>query len=154
MRVALDSNVLLYAAGVARTTEDQDKAMIARSLIEQLSENSQIILPFQVLGECYHVLRRNGRRGEDCRSILESWRRRFALAGSDETAFLAAIDLATDHGLQFWDSLIISVAAGADCRLLISEDLQPGFSWRGVVVVNPFANELDLRLARLLENPV
>jgi len=30
------------------------------------------------------------------------------------------------------------VAADAGCRLLLSEDLQHGFTWRGVTVVNPF----------------
>jgi predicted nucleic acid-binding protein len=37
-----------------------------------------------------------------------------------------------------WDALIMSVAAENKCRLLISEDFQNGFTWRGVTVVNPF----------------
>jgi hypothetical protein len=34
--------------------------------------------------------------------------------------------------------MILSAAADARCRLLLSEDLQEGFTWRGVTVVNPF----------------
>ncbi|WP_205963481.1 PIN domain-containing protein [Roseicella aquatilis] len=30
-------------------------------------------------------------------------------------------------------------AAEAECRLLLSEDIQDGFTWRGVTVRNPFA---------------
>ena len=36
------------------------------------------------------------------------------------------------------------------CRLLLSEDLQEGFTWRGVTVVNPFAPTLHPVLAALL----
>jgi len=33
----------------------------------------------------------------------------------------------------------MAVAAENSCRMLLSEDLQNGFIWRGVTVVNPFA---------------
>jgi predicted nucleic acid-binding protein len=129
---------------------DAAKGKLARLIIEQVAQTCEIICPFQVFGECYQVLRRSGRQHEDCRSILESWRRRFAVAGSDEAAFLVAIDLATDHNLQFWDSLILAVSAQANCQLLLSEDMQDGFTWRGVTIVNPFVATIDARLARLL----
>ena len=61
------------------------------------------------------------------------------------------VDLATEHKLQFWDALILNVAADAGCSLLLSEDMQDGFAWRGVTVVNPFAAKMHKRLARILE---
>ena len=51
---------------------------------------------------------------------------------------IAATDLAADHRLGIWDSVMVAVAAEVGCRLLLSEDLNDGFSWRGVTVVNPF----------------
>jgi hypothetical protein len=51
----------------------------------------------------------------------------------------AAADLATDHQLGIWDSVILSAAAEAGYRLLLSEDLQEGFTWKGVTVTNPFS---------------
>lgn len=64
---------------------------------------------------------------------------------------LAATDLALDHGLAIWDAVIFAAAAEVGCRLLLSEDLQDGFTWRGVSVVNPFAERrhplLDAALA-------
>ncbi|MHB8972348.1 MAG: hypothetical protein ACYC3X_15760 [Pirellulaceae bacterium] len=39
--------------------------------------------------------------------------------------------------MQIWDALVLSVAAENHCRLLLSEDFQAGFIWRGVTVVNP-----------------
>ena len=64
---------------------------------------------------------------------------------------LAALDLAVDHRLQFWDALIVTVAAEARRRLLLSEDMPDGFLWRGVTVVIPFAEPLHPRLAALLD---
>ncbi|TIP50920.1 MAG: PIN domain-containing protein, partial [Mesorhizobium sp.] len=36
------------------------------------------------------------------------------------------------------------------CRLLLSEDLQDGFTWGGVTVVNPFASPRHALLDALL----
>ena len=68
-----------------------------------------------------------------------TWADSFEIADSSWSAFQAAIDLAIDHRLQIWDALIMAVAAENRCRMLLSEDLQNGFIWRGVTVVNPFA---------------
>jgi predicted nucleic acid-binding protein len=53
---------------------------------------------------------------------------------------LAAADLAMDHQLTIWDAVILSAASQAGCRLLLSADLQDGFTWGGVTVVNPFSS--------------
>jgi predicted nucleic acid-binding protein len=45
---------------------------------------------------------------------------------------------------------MLAAAADAGCRLLLSEDLQEGFTWRGVTVVNPFADTRHPLLAALL----
>ena len=65
---------------------------------------------------------------------------------------LSAIDLAADHRLSIWDSVMISVASENDCRLLLSEDLQDGFTWGGVTVTNPFAAQQHPLLASLLRD--
>ena len=48
------------------------------------------------------------------------------------------------------DALVLNVAAEGGARLLLSEDLQPGFSWRGVWVVNPLVPPNDPLLDQLL----
>jgi predicted nucleic acid-binding protein len=72
------------------------------------------------------------------------------LIDTDAAVFKAALDLAGDHGLQIYDSLILAAAVEARCDLLLTEDLQDGFAWRGVVVTNPFGPSPDSRLTRLL----
>ena len=64
-----------------------------------------------------------------------------------------AMDLATDHGLTIWDSVVLAASADAECRLLLSEDLQEGFTWRGVTVTNPFAPAIHPLLAALFTAP-
>jgi predicted nucleic acid-binding protein len=57
-----------------------------------------------------------------------------------------------DHQLPIWDALILAVAAESRCRLLLSEDFQNGFTWRGVTVVNPFGTQIPPLLTDLLNS--
>ena len=63
---------------------------------------------------------------------------------------VSATDLACDHGLTIWDSVVLAASAEAGCRLLLSEDLLEGFTWRGVTVTNPFALTLHPLLAAVI----
>ena len=79
-----------------------------------------------------------------------SWRDAYPLVETSATAMVSAMDLATSHGLSIWDSVVLAAAAESECRLLLSEDLQDGFTWRGVTVAKPFAPVLHVLLAALL----
>ncbi|MCA7120267.1 MAG: hypothetical protein LGL72_12845 [Acidibrevibacterium sp.] len=50
---------------------------------------------------------------------------------------------------QFFQRVLRPSQAG--CRLLLSEDLQEGFTWAGVTVVNPFSSPRHALLNALLE---
>ena len=135
MRVALDTNILAYAEGVNGTP--MKKA--ALELVRRLPDGSAI-LPVQALGELFNLLvRKAGRSPAKARKAILSWRDAFPLVETSAEVMLAAADLATDHQLTIWDSVILSATAEAGCRLLLSEDLQEGFTWKGVTVTNPFA---------------
>jgi predicted nucleic acid-binding protein len=66
---------------------------------------------------------------------------------------VSAMDLAADHGLTIGDAVVLAASAEAECRLLLSEDLRDGFTWRGVTVANPFAVPVHPLLAALLTGP-
>jgi len=66
---------------------------------------------------------------------------------------IAAVDLASQHRMNIWDAVILASAADAGCRLLLSEDMQDGFTWTGVTVVNPFARSRNALLAAMLQEP-
>jgi len=60
----------------------------------------------------------------------------------------AAFEVEDRHQLSFWDSLIVAAAQVAECRFLLSEDLQAGAVLAGVRVVDPFSTSPDEILAR------
>ncbi|MEO5735399.1 MAG: PIN domain-containing protein, partial [Rubrivivax sp.] len=100
-----------------------------------------VIVPVQVLAELYRVLTGKLRqRPAAARDALLRWSDAYPVRDSSGSALQSALDLAAAHGLAIWDSLILSVAAEHRCRLLLSEDLQHGLTWRGTTVVNPFAD--------------
>ncbi len=145
MKVALDTNLLAYAEGV------NGKAMRQRALelIERLPQGS-VVLPVQVLGELFQVLvRKSGRAPSEARAAILGWRNAFALVETSPSVLLAAVDL-TAQQFGIWDAVILSAAAEANCQLLLSEDMQDGFTWRGVTLVNPFAKRRHPLLEALL----
>ena len=134
MRVALDTNVLAYAEGLG----DEVRCQLASDLIAKLNPIN-FLVPVQVLGELSRVLTSKLKRSSaDARELLLSWSDAVVVADTTWAAFQSAMDLTVDHQISMWDALIMSVAAENKCRLLISEDFQNGFTWRGVTVVNPF----------------
>lgn len=147
MRVALDTNILAYAEGVNGTPMKKTALALVQKLPDGLT-----LLPVQTLGELFNLLvRKAGRSPVRARKAILSWRDAFPLIETSAEVMLAAADLATDHQLSIWDSVILSAAAEAGCRLLLSEDLQNGFTWKGVTVTNPFASTKHELLAALLD---
>ncbi len=134
MRVALDTNVLVYAEGLG----DEVRCQLAGELIAKLNPTDSIVA-VQVLGELSRVLTSKMKKsGSEVRELLLSWSDGMVVADTTWTAFQSAMDLSVDHQVSMWDALILAVAAENKCRLLLSEDFQNGFTWGGVTVVNPF----------------
>jgi predicted nucleic acid-binding protein len=146
VRLALDTNVLAYAEGV-NGSERRDAAL---ALVRRLPQAAAVI-PVQALGELFNVLVRKGRKSRrEARDALMSWRDAFPVVATSTEVMLAAADLAADHQLGIWDAVILSTASQWGCRLLLSEDLQEGFTWAGVTVVNPFSSPQHALLGALL----
>lgn len=144
--VAIDTNVLAYAEGAG----DESRRARAVALLTRLPEMA-VVLPVQVLGELFRVLVGKLRQSPaQAREIILHWSDAYAVRDSTWSALQSAFDLSAAHGLAIWDSLIVSVAAEQRCRILLSEDLQHGFTWRGTTVVNPFAQPAHPLLADLV----
>lgn len=136
MNVAVDTNILAYAEGV-NGAQNRDAAV---ALLQALPPESTLV-PVQALGELFTVLvRKAGKSRADAAAAVLSWGDALPLIETSNEVLLAATDLAQAHRLSLWDAVMLSAAADARCRLLLSEDLQDGFTWRGVTVTNPFAS--------------
>lgn len=146
MLVAVDTNVFAYAEG----GDDQDKAVIARRWL--LGLTGQVVMPAQVAGELYNVLtRKYGYVRAVALERVRLWRGATLFQPSSAGDFDDALTLAQAHDLQIWDALILVISASTECRLLLSEDMQDGFVYRGVTVANPFAARLHPLLASLID---
>jgi predicted nucleic acid-binding protein len=142
----LDTNILAYAEGINGAAMKN----AALELLDRLPQAS-VVVSVQTLGELFQVLvRKAGRSPGDARSAVLSWREAFALFETSVGAMLAATDLAVNHQLGLWDAVILAAAAEADCHLLLSEDMQHGFIWQGVTIVNPFVRSRHPLLKALL----
>jgi predicted nucleic acid-binding protein len=151
-RIALDSNILAYLAGVSRSPEDEPKISKVRDLVGRLGNVASLIAPVQALGELFVVLRRSGADAEEARAILLEFSEAFGSSASEEKTVLAAADLVVDHKLQYWDALIVTASAEGGCVLLLSEDMQHGFVTRGLTVINPLSEAMHPKMAALFES--
>ena len=152
MRVALDTNLLVYAEGIAFLASDAEKPAAVHRLLDALPADD-VVLPAQVLGELYRVLTGKAKRpASDARAAILGWCDLYPPVDTTASVMMAAVDLAAVHRLSIWDSVVLSAAAEAGCRLVLSEDMQEGFTWRGLTIVNPFSGTPHPLLAALLEN--
>ena len=147
MRVAVDTNVLVYAEGA----NDAPTRELGAAVMDLVGRH-EFVFPVQVAGELFRVLRRKMRMTiAQAHAVVTSWQTLCVhQPGSTPETLDAAFRLVAAHGLDIWDALIVNAAADAGCRLLLSEDMADGFVWRGVTIVNPFAPEPHPLLADLL----
>ncbi|CAN5455210.1 hypothetical protein BH10PSE7_BH10PSE7_08530 [soil metagenome] len=98
-------------------------------------------MPAQALGEFFRVMtRKAGWPHDTARLAIKKWAESFTIAPTTSTVMLAAADLAVKHKIAIWDAVILAASSSAQCDTLLSEDMQDGFVWQGVAVVNPFVN--------------
>lgn len=134
MSLFLDTNVVVYAYDVA------DPAKQARS-ISVLEAGQRLVVSTQVLLEAWWVLTR--RLAEplsehDASEVIDTLSR-LPVVHTDPELVRRAIRTARSSQLAVWDALIIEAAKSAGCSRLLSEDLQDGHDYGGVIVENPFA---------------
>ena len=129
MKAFFDSNILVYTA-----TSDAKKQRAADCL------RRGGLASVQVLNEFVHVARRKLRHDWP---LIELALGLFRASLEDIVpvtlnTHTVALSLAREHGLSFFDALIVAAAIEAGCDTLYSEDLQHGRTIGGLSIVNPF----------------
>lgn len=131
----LDSNVLVY-------TDDHgapEKQAIALALVEAGQANRETFVSTQVLEEYFSAATKKLKvPAEIARAKIELFAQLHVAMISVEDV-LAAIDLHRLHRISFWDALLVQSARRSGCATLLTEDLQDGRRFDGVVIRNPFA---------------
>jgi len=135
----LDTNVLVYTFD-SRSPRKRDQA---QKWVAQALERRQGVISYQVVQEFLSVaLRKFANPLSAAEAILYLHRVLMPLCKvfPSEALFADALSVADDTGWSWYDSLIVSSAAAADCSVLLSEDLQSGRMVRGVRIQNPFVD--------------
>lgn len=137
--VFVDTNVLVYARDIA----DQSKQLKAAGWMAALWRSARGRTSVQVLNEYYSTVTRKLKPGLDATVARRDVEHIMLWDPVDiSTAVVRrAWRLQDRHSLSFWDALIVSAAQIAGCRSLLTEDLQEGQDFGGVVVVSPFLHE-------------
>jgi len=131
----VDTNILLYA--VSRDVEERHKAELARSLLGE----RDLALSVQVLQEFYVQATRESRPDplshDQALKLVESLSR-FPVADLTRSLALAAMATRDRFVISYWDAAIIEAARSLGCEAVLSEDLNDGQDYDGVLVRNPF----------------
>jgi predicted nucleic acid-binding protein len=97
-------------------------------------------LSTQVLMEFYANARqpRHGLSPNAPRQLVEHLARRRPVQTMDANLVLEALLLREHYPLSHWDAAILCAAYRLGARILISEDMNHGQNYDGIVVKNPF----------------
>jgi predicted nucleic acid-binding protein len=147
MRAAFDSNFIIYAEDMFA----DEKHVKALQIISQISAD-RILIPLQAAGEAMNWLVKKAKytKSEAAESI-GIWIRSYHTQATTLSIFHAANELAANHQFQIWDAIIMAAAAEAGSEILLTEDMQHGFKWQGVTIINPFAMNAHPLLQKFLE---
>lgn len=137
--VFVDTNVFVYAVDRA----DAEKQRAARLWRAELWKSRRGRVSFQVLQEFFaKVTQKWPAAREEARAEV-----RDLLAWRPVQLDAAILDegwkIQDNYRISFWDALIVAAAKTAECRYLLTEDLQAGQNMGGVIVINPFLSKPD-----------
>jgi len=141
--VFVDTNVFLYAVDRA----DAHKHRVAREWRAELWKRRLGRTGFQVLQEFFvNVTQKALASRQDARAEV-----RDLLSWSPVPVSAVTLELGWKiqdrYKVSFWDALIVAAAIQASCGYLLTEDLQAGQDFDGVVVVDPFRTGPDAILS-------
>ena len=139
-RAFFDTNVLAYL----HDESSPEKRRIARELLSSWFPAGRTVVSTQVLQEFYVVLTGKLSPPVPSGEALEELRKlnlgAKTVVVTPELVF-EAVRIHMENDISFWDALIVSAAAYSGCKVIFTEDLNPGQVIEGVRVENPFMRE-------------
>ena len=136
-KVFVDTNLFVYSID-QRDPAKRDKA---RRILKRLVEVHHPVISTQVIKEFYVVASTKLKADSFIiKNIVHNFRN-LEVVNNDLELIEQAIDISTISRLSFCDSMIIAAAEKANCEFVFSEDMNPGQTYRGVSLVNPFVRD-------------
>ena len=134
----VDTNVLVYAYD----TDAGGKHDVAKARLAALWEAESGVISSQVLQEFYVTVTRRlpkPLRRQSARDVVSTYAA-WPVHRPDVEDIVSASELEERHPLSFWDALIVTSALRSGAGELLTEDLQDGRRFDGLLIVNPFKN--------------
>lgn len=133
-RVALDSNILIYA----ELEPESEKGARAADLILRAARDG--VIPAQVLGEYLRFIQRRAPAAfEEAIRQASVYQAAFLTPPTTDAIVNKASELARAHRLQLWDCVVCAASVAAGAKVLMTEDMQDGRMIDGMRLINPFA---------------
>ena len=132
-RVALDSNILIYA----ELEPESEKGKRAADLILRAVQDG--VIAVQVLGEFLRFVQRRVPAALD-EAVRQAsiYQAAFLTPPTTEAIINKASEFARAHQMQLWDCVVCAASADAGAKVLITEDMQDGRVLDGLRLMNPF----------------
>ena len=140
-RIFVDTNVLVYAWDSA----EPEKQKLALAWMTHLWKERIGRLSYQVLSEFYITVTQKLDPGMEPERARRNVRLFFTWhpIQMDTRALETAWEFQDRYRLSWWDALIVSAARSANCRYLLTEDLQNGEEFLEIKIINPFLIKPD-----------
>ena len=131
----VDSNVFLYAID----TNFSAKQKKARGIVaDAFAVHAPYCISAQVLAECSSVaIRKLGIKTPLLLSLLSEMGKISRLV-IDNALVSRAVEIQGIYGIQYYDAQIVAAAERLGCDTVLTEDLNDGQLYCGVMAANPF----------------
>src|SRR3990167_4306828 len=134
MIVSVDTNIFVYAVD----NRDMNKQAAALSIVADLGVRRAPVA-LQVIGEINAALHRRLKMpvhfaAQHARNVLVA----FDAFPFDERAVDIALAQAGAGRMSYWDALLVAACDASGVDVLLTEDMQDGYRFCRVEIVNPF----------------
>jgi len=131
----IDANIIVYANDAC----DAGKQERSLEIITQHMKSGTGVISTQVLQEYAYVALNKLHQRQDVilRQLLLL--EEFEVVRQSPFLIRRSVEIQTTYQIGFWDACIISSAEHAKCNRILSEDLNSGQFYSGIVMENPFA---------------
>ena len=132
-----DTNILVYAA----SRQDLRKRDIALDLIRHaLEDGCNGTISMQILQEFTNVMLKRSLATDEQVEGYYSYFYRLVRTEVTSDMLRDAIHIRREYGIQYHDAVMVAAAKKLGCHEILTEDLNDGQLYCGMVAINPFCH--------------
>jgi predicted nucleic acid-binding protein len=135
----VDTNVLIYSLDPS----DPEKRNKAIAFLAAGTQRRALVTSIQTLNECYRVLieRRHLLPVQTSRGFVSALAPT-CTAPLDQRTTALAWQIEDQTNYSWWDCVMLASAVQANCRAFVTEDLDDGRTIEGMLIMDPFRNDI------------